>query len=148
MNTAEQLQPTVEVKRCRMCGEFKTLDQYYKQRSGRGGVDTRCIACHPRLAKKEEDGPVTLSYEAVPTMFEQKLRKTPKGIKPKGTEFEPILLVVERCSMTGEWAILTLDRPPLYSANEVIHDARGNHIATAFNRAWEALQERMEDAND
>ena len=148
MNTAEQLQPTVEVKRCRMCGEFKTLDNFYKHPLSANGYDLRCKDCHPRRQKAVDDEPVDLSYEAVPTMFEQKLRKTLKGIKPKGTEFEPILLVVERCSMTGEWAILTLDRPPLYSENEVIHDARGNHIATAFNRAWEALQERLGNAND
>ena len=86
--------------------------------------------------------------ESVPVFYEKQLLRAPRGMKPEGSSFEPVLMVVERCAYSGEWSVLTLDQPPLYSENEVIHDARGNHIATAFNRAWEALQERLGNAND
>lgn len=135
---------TAEVKRCRMCGEFKTVDNFYPHKMSAGGYDLRCKACHPRykeLAAKREE-------EETPTIFTAKLTAAPRKLKPKGTAVEPVALVLERCSLTGEWAVLVLNEPPLYSPGDIAGDYRGNHSQVAFNKAFDAIKERFADDDD
>jgi hypothetical protein len=45
----------VAVKTCRGCGETKSLAHYYKTKSTRDGLQSRCKSCHIEVVKARKD---------------------------------------------------------------------------------------------